>query len=127
MTAITFNVLVLPDEVEQLTDAFRARLDELIAEGRLGSATIDVDSAPEDPQLREQFERQHPGHGVGERVERRWILGLEGVVGSLNATAMNLSKLLTPEAELPPDPVYRQFDDLLEAVSEYPWFLAIEP
>lgn len=127
MTKIHFNCLVLPEEAPQLADAFRARIDGLIAEGKLSGAEIDVNAANEDPQLMEQWERQNPDSSVEGREMRRYSIDVNGVTGSVNGLAMSLSKLLTPDADLPPDPVYRQFDDLLEAVAHYPWHLEIQP
>lgn len=126
MTTIHFNCLVLPDEAPQLTDAFRARIDGLITEGRLSDAEIEVRDAETDQQLIEQWERQHSVSAEG-RETRRYSINVNGVTGSVNGLAMSLSKLLTPDADLPPDPVFRQFDDLLEAVAHYPWHLEIQP
>lgn len=127
MTTIHFNCLVLPAEAPQLTDAFRTRIDGLIAEGKLADATIDVTAAEQDPQLIEQWERQNPDSTVGDREMRRYSIEVNGVTGSVNGLTMTLSKLLTPDADLPPDPVYRQFDDLLEAVARFPWHVEIQP
>lgn len=127
MTTIHFNCLVLPAEATQLTDAFRTRIDGLISEGKLADATIDVTAAEQDPQLIEQWERQNPDSTVGDREMRRYSIEVNGVTGSVNGLTMTLSKLLTPDADLPPDPVYRQFDDLLEAVARFPWHVEIQP
>lgn len=127
MPAIVFDCLVLPEETDGLARAFIARLARAEAEGRITGHTVAVSDAPTDDQLLEQWERENPGEPVGERTMRRYSLEVDGVAGSLNSLTMDLSRLLTPAAELPDDPVLRQFDDMLESIAVYPWSVAVRP
>ena len=118
MPAIVFDCLVLPEETDGL--APRSAPDSPAWRRRgVTSHSVNVSDAPTDDQLLEQWERENPGEPVGERTMRRYSLELDGVAGSLNSLTMDLSRLLTPAAELPDDPVLRQFDDMLESIAIY--------
>lgn len=127
MPAIVFDCLVKPEETDDLARAFTARLGHLEAEGRITGYDVAVGDAPTDEQLLEQWERENPGEPLGDRAMRRYTLDLTGVAGSLNSLTMDLSRLLTPAAELPDDPVLREFDDMLEEIAVYPWSVAVRP
>ncbi|MBV7296155.1 hypothetical protein KRX51_09560 [Corynebacterium sp. TAE3-ERU12] len=127
MSAINFICLVSPEEVTPLAEAFRTRLTDFAEAGRLESFDIAISDVDLDVQLRQQWERQHPEQSLGQRSEHQYHITVEGLKGSLNELTMKLSRLLTTDAPLPPDPVYREFDAMLEAVSQYPWFVTIEP
>ncbi len=127
MPAIVFDCLVPPADSDDLARAFSARLGQLESEGKISNADVIVSDAPVDEQLIEQWERENPDEPVGDRVMRRYTLDLAGLQGSLNALTMDLSRLLTPAAPLPDDPVLRQFDDMLENVARYPWMVAVRP
>ncbi|WP_295628662.1 hypothetical protein [uncultured Corynebacterium sp.] len=127
MPAIVFECLVPASDVDDLGRAFSIRLAHLEEQGKISGSDVVVTEAPLDEQLLEQWTREHPDEPVGDRVMRRYSLELEGVDGSLNALAMDLSRLLTPAAKLPDDPVLREFDDMLEEIARYPWTVAVRP
>ena len=127
MTAIVFDCLVPSDGAAALAAAFRARLDQLIADGRLAAADVSVSDGGDDAQLVGQWERQHPEEEVEGRVVKRYALDVEGVTGSLNSLTMELAKLLTPEVDLPPDPAIRDVHDTIEEIATYPWAVSVEP
>jgi len=125
MSKIVFHCLVKPTESEALAEAFRTKLSEFDRAGRVSDVAVSVASADTDAQLVEQWERENPKEPLGERKVFRYLLSFDQQGGSLNELAMDLSELLTPRAELPPDPVLREFDELLESVATYPWNVAV--
>lgn len=127
MPAIVFDCLVPPADADDLTRAFSARLDMFRDRGRIAGADVAVSEAPADDQLVEQWERENPDVPVGDREMRRYTLDVDGLQGSLNALAIDMSKLLTPEVKLPDDPVLREFDELLEEAARYPWKVVVRP
>lgn len=127
MSAIYFDCLVLPSDVDSLANAFTAQLQEFEKAGRISGVTVSHQPAPVEKQLVEQWEEQNPDEPLGERAVERYELEFTKESGSLNALAMDLSKLLTPEAELPADPVLREFEELFEEVATYPWMVRIRP
>lgn len=54
----------------------------------------------------------------------RYRIDVEGAE-SLNSLAMGLSRILTPKAELPRDPVMLEDQDRFEAPSIYPWTVEV--
>lgn len=125
MSKIVFHCLVKPTESEALAEAFRTKLSEFDRAGRVSDVDVSVASADTDAQLVEQWERENPKEPLGERKVFRYLLSFDQHGGSLNELAMDLSELLTPRAELPPDPVLREFDEMLESVATYPWNVAV--
>ncbi|MFC3849612.1 hypothetical protein ACFORJ_05485 [Corynebacterium hansenii] len=127
MSAIVFDCLVPPADADDLARAFAARLGQLESEGKISNSDVIVSDAPADEQLLEQWERENPDVPLGDREMRRYTLDIAGLQGSLNSLTMDLSRLLTPAAQLPDDPVLREFDDMLEEVARYPWSVAVRP
>lgn len=125
MSRIVFNCLVKPEEAESLAEAFRARLEGFAGAGRVSDVDVALAPAEADEQLVEQWERENPEESLGDRKVFRYVLSFELLGESLNELAMDLSELLTPRAELPPDPVLRQFEEMLESVATYPWNVAV--
>lgn len=125
MSRIVFNCLVDPAASEPLAQAFRDRLNEFAEAGRVSDAVVTVAPAETDAQLVQQWQREHPAEPLGTREVHRYDLSFELLAGSLNELAMDLSELLTPRAELPPDPVLRQFDQTLESTARFPWNVAV--
>lgn len=129
MPTIQFDVLV-PDDAagKQVEDAFASAVEILVRHERLTSGEVTRDVAPdvrEDTlaQLRQAFEEER-GEEPGDAIVQRYLITAEGV-SSMNQLAMGLSRVLTPKAELPKDPVAleRQLDFELPAV--YPWAVEV--
>lgn len=125
MSTIVFNCLVKPADAESLAEAFRTKLDDFDRAGRISDVEVSLASAETDAQLVEQWQRENPKESLGDRKVFRYVLKFEQHGGSLNELAMDLSELLTPRSELPPDPVLREFDEMLESVATYPWNVAV--
>lgn len=129
MPTIQFDVLV-PDDAagKQVEDAFASAVEILVRHERLTSGEVTRDVAPavrEDTlvQLRQAFEEER-GEEPGDAIVQRYLITAEGA-SSMNQLAMGLSRVLTPKAELPKDPVAleRQMDFELPAV--YPWAVEV--
>ena len=129
MPTIQFDVLV-PDDAagKQVEDAFASAVEILVRHERLTSGEVTRDVAPEVredtlAQLRQAFEEER-GEEPGDAIAQRYLITAEGA-SSMNQLAMGLSRVLTPKAELPKDPVAleRQLDFELPAV--YPWAVEV--
>lgn len=129
MPMIQFDVLV-PDDAagKQVEDAFAKAVEILVRHERLTSGSVTRETEPdvhEDmlAQLRRVYEEER-GEEPGDAVVHRYFIVAEGA-SSLNQLAMGLSRVLTPKAELPNDPVAleRQMDFELPAV--YPWAVEV--
>lgn len=129
MPTIQFDVLV-PDDAagKHVENAFASAVEILVRHERLTSGEVTRDVAPdvrEDTlaQLRQAFEEER-GEEPGDAIVQRYLITAEGA-SSMNQLAMGLSRVLTPKAELPKDPVAleRQLDFELPAV--YPWAVEV--
>lgn len=125
MPTIQFDVIV-PDDAagKQVEDAFSSAVEILVRHERLTSGSVVRETAPDVPEdmvalLRRAYEEER-GEEPGDAVVQRYLISAEGA-SSMNQLAMGLSRVLTPKAELPNDPVAleRQLDFELPAV--YPW------
>nr|WP_120492202.1 hypothetical protein [Corynebacterium lactis] len=125
MSTIVFNCLVKPEEADKLAEAFAAKLSEFSRAGRVESVEVGLEEGLADEQLVSQWEQENPEESLGERKVFKYVLRFEMSGGSLNELAMDLSELLTPRVDLPPDPVLREFDEMLETVATYPWNVAV--
>lgn len=129
MPTIQFDVLV-PDDAagKEVEDAFTRAVEILVRHERLSSGSVSRDASPEvhgdtEAQLRRAYEEER-GEEPGDAVVQRYFITAEGA-SSVNQLAMGLSRVLTPKAELPNDPVAleRQMDFELPAV--YPWAVEV--
>lgn len=129
MPTIQFDVLV-PDDAagKQVEEAFANAVEILVRHERLTSGSVTRDAAPDvredtKAQLRHAYVEER-GEEPGDAVVQRYLITAEGA-GSVNQLAMGLSRVLTPKAELPQDPVAleRQMDFELPAV--YPWAVEV--
>lgn len=129
MPTIQFDVLV-PDDAagKQVEEAFSRAVEILVRHERLTSGSVERDKDPnvhEDmvAQFRRAFEEER-GEEPGDAIVQRYLISAEGA-SSVNQLAMGLSRVLTPKAELPNDPVAleRQMDFELPAV--YPWAVEV--
>ncbi|WP_018024717.1 hypothetical protein [Corynebacterium ulceribovis] len=125
MTSIVFDCLILPEESEILADALRARLVSLGQPADVVESDSPAADGPVFEELLGQWEREHPKVPIGGRVLRRYTINADSIHGSVNALSMELAKLLTPDVELPNEPMLREFDEFLQGASNYPWYLEI--
>lgn len=125
MPTIQFDVLV-PDDAagRQVEDAFANAVDILVRHERLTSGTVTRDASPEVHEDTEAQLRHACGEDPGAAVVQRFLITAEGA-SSVNQLAMGLSRVLTPKADLPKDPVAleRQLDFELPAL--YPWAVEV--
>lgn len=127
MSTIIFDCLVPPAESEDLAEAFKASLAEFEKQGRISDVAVSVAATDVEQQLVEQWETEHPDEFIDDRSGFRYTLSFEKLRVSLNELAMDLSELLTPATDLPPDYVLREFDELLQGVATYPWTVNVRP
>lgn len=125
MSTIVFNCLVKPEEAGKLAEAFSAKLSEFARAGRVEDVQVQLEEGLADEQLVSQWAQENPDESLEDRQVFKYVLRLQPLGGSLNELAMDLSELLTPRADLPPDPVLREFDEMLETVATYPWNVAV--
>ncbi|MDN8625421.1 hypothetical protein [Corynebacterium ureicelerivorans] len=127
MSVIQFDVLVPPAAAGDVRDAFQRALDILVRRQMLASGTVAMQRVRIDDSVRaelaETYERDRgePAHGA---ETHRYRIDVEGAE-SLNSLAMGLSRILTPKAELPRDPVMLEDQDRFEAPSIYPWTVEV--
>lgn len=121
MSAIIFDALVPATYLAPLTSQFErlaSRVTELEGAHVTVTATQPVQLDPEVlAQLRE----------LGSGEPTRFHLDISGQLKSLNQTAMLFSRLLTPQADLPAEPVLLQNESAHELDAYFPWTVDIQP
>lgn len=124
---IQFDVLVPPAAAGEVRDAFQRALDILVRREMLASGTVAMQRVRIDDSVRaelaETYERDR-GEPADGAETHRYRIDVEGAE-SLNSLAMGLSRILTPKAELPRDPVMLEDQDRFEAPSIYPWTVEV--
>ena len=129
MPRIHFDVLV-PDAsaAASVGDAFSRAVEILVQHGKLEEGQVLIDELPElapgiEEQLRTVYEDERGEDPEGTQVAR-YVITATGA-SSMNQLAMGLSRVLTPKATLPQDPVAleRQMDFELPAI--YPWVVEV--
>lgn len=127
MSVIQFDVLVPPAAAGDVRDAFQRALDILVRRQMLASGTVAMQRVRIDDSVRaelaETYERDRGEPAEGAETHR-YRIDVEGAE-SLNSLAMGLSRILTPKAELPRDPVILEDQDRFEAPSIYPWTVEV--
>ena len=127
MSVIQFDVLVPPAAAGDVRDAFQRALDILVRRQMLASGTVAMQRVRIDDsvcaELAETYERDR-GEPADGAETHRYRIDVEGAE-SLNSLAMGLSRILTPKAELPRDPVMLEDQDRFEAPSIYPWTVEV--
>lgn len=127
MSVIQFDVLVPPAAAGEVRDAFQRALDILVRREMLASGTVAMQRVRIDDSVRaelaETYERDR-GEPADGAETHRYRIDVEGTE-SLNSLAMGLSRILTPKAELPRDPVMLEDQDRFEAPSIYPWTVEV--
>lgn len=127
MSVIQFDVLVPPAAAGEVRNAFQRALDILVRREMLASGTVAMQRVRIDDSVRaelaETYERDR-GEPADGAETHRYRIDVEGAE-SLNSLAMGLSRILTPKAELPRDPVMLEDQDRFEAPSIYPWTVEV--
>ncbi|MDR7329664.1 hypothetical protein [Corynebacterium guangdongense] len=129
MPIIQFDVLIPAEPARQLSDVFTNAINILVKKGRLaeGSVTHEADVSVDEQvveQLGEVYRRDHGVEMEGGSVHR-YLIEASGEHVSYNQLAMALSRILTPEADLPADPVALERETAYETPSAYPWTVEI--
>ncbi|GAB3080801.1 hypothetical protein [Corynebacterium aquatimens] len=129
MPIIQFDVLVSDDAAgRQVEEAFARAVGILVEKQMLIDGRVTRDSSPTVEadvvaQLREVYERDRGEDPDNARVHR-YLIEADGA-SSYNQLAMGLSRILTPKAELPNDPVQLERQETFEQPSIFPWTVEI--
>ena len=130
MPRIQFDVLVPPAHAGKLAEAFQRALDILVHRGKLSAASLEAQGpvlidANVLAELTQTYEddRGYTADEEGAEVHR-FLIDAEGV-DSYNRLAMGLSRILTPKADLPRDPVALEQQDRFELPALFPWTVTI--
>ena len=129
MPQIQFDVLVPADRAEALKERFADAGEKLAAAGVLDAMPVESTQARLQvgvaDQLRQTYRDQHQGRDLENAEVLCYLLRPEGFSGSVNQLTMALSRLLTPAAELPDDPVLLENETAHELPAVYPWTVEI--
>lgn len=130
MPRIQFDVLVPPAHAGKLAEAFQRALDILVHRGKLSAASLEAQGpvlidANVLAELTQTYEddRGYTADEEGAEVHR-FLIDADGV-DSYNRLAMGLSRILTPKADLPRDPVALEQQDRFELPALFPWTVTI--
>lgn len=131
MPVIRFDVLIPAVQAADLEERFVDAGAKLARAGVCDELAVDTDHEPEAQSgVREQLEQtyrdEHDGRDLTDARLIRYRLAPRGFAGSLNQLAMALSRILTPAAALPMDPVLLENEAAYERPAYYPWWLEIE-
>ena len=127
MSVIQFDVLVPPAAAGEVNDAFQRALDILVRREMLSSGTVGMQRVLIDDSVRAQLAETYKrdrGESPDDAEVHRYRIEVDGA-DSLNGLAMGLSRILTPKADLPRDPVMLEDQDRFEAPSIYPWTVEV--
>lgn len=127
MATIQFDILVPPEKAGEVQEAFQRALDILVRRQMLTAGSTSMEPVRIDDsvtnQLRTTYE-QNRGEPAGDAIVHRLRAEVEGAA-SLNSLAMGLSRILTPKADLPRDPVQLEQEERFEMPSIYPWVVEV--
>lgn len=130
MPKIQFDVLVPPAHAGKLAEAIQRALDILVRREKLSSASLEAQGPVLlDAHVTAEFARTYEsdrGFTADEEGAEvhRFLIDAEGV-DSYNRLAMGLSRILTPKAVLPRDPVALEQQDRFEVPALFPWTVTI--
>lgn len=130
MPTIQFDVLVPPAYAGEIAEAFQRALDILVRREKLSSASLEAQGpvlldAHVTAELARTYESDRGFTADEEGAEvHRYLIQAEGV-DSYNRLAMGLSRILTPKADLPRDPVALEQQDRFELPALFPWTVTI--
>lgn len=130
MPNIQFDVLVPNAQAERVREIFAAAVDKLVDSGKLSSARVTRENQPKlldgiEEQLRQTYRDEHEDQDLEDANVYRYVIGIDGLDGSVNQLAMVLSRLLTPHAVLPKDHVLLEDEKAHERPAIFPWTLDI--
>ncbi len=129
MPIIQFDVLIPAGPAAQLRDVFTNAINILVKKGRLAEGTVthqtDVSLDDQIVEQLHQVYRQDHGTDIEDGSVNRYLIEASGEHVSYNQLAMALSRILTPEADLPADPVALERETAYEKPSAYPWTVEI--
>lgn len=124
MPEIRFDVLIPDTRAPELADKFRAALHSLVAADMLTTAEVAHTEHPRiDDSILAQLREQYTGDE--EPFMHRYAIDATGESVSYNQLAMALSRIITPEAELPADPVLLEQEENFEVPAYFPWTVEI--
>lgn len=130
MPVIQFDVLAPPAAAADIGAAFQRALDILVRHGKLVSGDVREDGVVEvdasvAAQLTSIYEHDRGTDPATDGAAvHRYVIDADGV-DSYNRLAMGLSRILTPKASLPHDPVLLEQQEQYELPSIYPWIVAV--
>lgn len=130
MPVIQFDALVPHSDAEQLRTKFAEAVDKLIEAERLENGSVTLDHSPRvqegvENQLRQTYRDEHEGRDLTDSAVYRYAISVEGLQGSVNQLTMALSRFLTPQADLPADPILLERETAWEVPATYPWTVDI--
>lgn len=123
MSSICFDILVSESDYPKLQERFEKACIGLVENGHASNATPTFTEAQVDPEVAEQLRAQAPG--LSSASFKRCCISIEDLQGSLNTLTMRLSHLLTPQVELPKDPVLLFQETRYEVPATYPWTVEV--
>lgn len=125
MPIIVFDVLLPDDRAEELGATFQRALDILVRRNMLASGDMTHEPHPPVPEENVALLREHHPVELPGAHMHRYLIEATGEDLSYNQLAMSLSRILTPEADLPADPVELEQEEKHEVAALYPWTLDI--
>lgn len=130
MPVIQFDVLVPHSDAEALRDKFAGAVASLIEAEKLEQGSVVHDHSPRvhdevEQQLRQTYRDEHDGRDLPDSTVHRYAVSIEGLTGSVNQLTMALSRFLTPQNDLPADPVLLERETDWEVPATYPWTVEI--
>ena len=130
MAIIQSHVLAPDASAEKLAEAYQRAIDILVRREKLTAGNVVYTPHVALPsEVTEELEatyvqdRQVSAEEEGAALQR-YDIEVEGA-RSLNSLAMGLSRILTPRAQLPSDPVALEQQDQFETPALYPWTVEV--
>ena len=126
MPSIQFDVLIPDANACTLYGAFATACRRLVDHGCVRHAAVRTSARPVIAADVEEVLRHTPGLSVEQGAHmRRYDVEIVDAQGSLNELAMGLSRLLTPQANLPADPLALLDENRFELPASYPWWVEV--
>lgn len=130
MPVIQFDALVPHPDAEPLRKKFATAVEKLLEAEKLEQGSVALDHSPRvqpevENQLRQTYRDEHEGRDLPDSAVYRYAISVEGGTGSVNQLTMALARFLTPQADLPADPVLLERETEWEVPATYPWTVDI--